>query len=64
MSGERDRGVLDRLEKLESKQEKTDALINKGKGFWLAIILIGSAAAAGLTTLWEVLKHWRGVAGS
>lgn len=66
-----DREVYRRLDALEKEQAVTrkwrvgiDAMVNKGKGFWLAVILVGSAVAAALTTMGEVLKHWRGAAGS
>ena len=70
MTGSRDKDLIDRVKKLEDEQEAAkkwrdgvDALINKGKGFWFALLLIGSAIAAAIASLWEVAKHWRGVAG-
>lgn len=50
-------------ERVDRWKERVDALINKGKGFWFAAIMIGSLIAAALAAGWELLKHGRGVTG-
>lgn len=56
---EHDRDVLNRLEKLEKFEKAMTALVNKGKGFWFALIVVGSIVSLFLAAAWEVVTHWR-----
>ena len=58
MSGERDKDTLRRLDDLERWRRRIDDLISKGKGFWLAMAMIGGGVVLFVTAAWEVATHY------